>query len=146
MPRKKEVVVEEEKQGLTTPAFISMLIFAGIVIVTGAVYLGKSDSGAIDVAGTIEHSNQVNREQGNDESKQVDVVKQEFQNLPNGGLVPQKRQDTAQDNPQVVEGDVQNASSTGPGGESATTTEQSAEATDTQPISEESTNSLSVAE
>lgn len=73
-------------------AFVAWLLFVGVVVVTGAVYIGKSDDGPIDVAGTIERSNQAIVDGGGDQSGQVDVVSQVFQDMPNGGLVPQENQ------------------------------------------------------
>lgn len=72
----------------------SSLMFAGGIIGTGilvmgvAVLIGRSDSGQINVASTIQESNA----QSEDGGTQVNSVPQAFQNMPNGGLVPQENQ------------------------------------------------------
>ncbi len=92
---------DEQEQGrLKTPAFVAWLIFAGILITVGAVYIGKSDTGAIDVSSTIRNSNQALEESGGDQSGHVDVVSQTFQNMPNGGLVPQSETGSSENSTQ----------------------------------------------
>lgn len=83
-----------EREAMKMPAFIAVLLVVGVLVVSGAIYIGKSDEGQIDVAGTISRSNQAIVDGGGDQSGQVDVVPQAFQDMPNGGLVPQENQRT----------------------------------------------------
>lgn len=82
----------QTREPMKMAVFIAWLLLVGVIVVTGAVYLGKSDEGPIDVAGTIGRSNQAIIDGGGDQSGQVDVVSQVFQDMPNGGLVPQESQ------------------------------------------------------
>lgn len=90
MPRVSKKSVEEapaRSSRTLTPGFIAGLVGVGVLVIGGAVMIGRSDSGAIDVSATITESNQVNAEKGTGE--QVNVGNPALQNLPNGGLVPQ---------------------------------------------------------
>lgn len=82
----------QAREPMKMAAFVAWLLFVGVIVVTGAVYIGKSDDGPIDVAGTIERSNQAIVDGGGDQSGQVDAVSKVFQDMPNGGLVPQGSQ------------------------------------------------------
>lgn len=105
-----------------TAAFVAWTIFAGVLVVVGSVYLGKSDNGQIDVAATIGQSNQAIVDGGGDQSGIVDVVPQTFQDMPNGGLVAQESNgEQAEPEPVVDTG------STTPEADGATTTEVSGE-------------------
>ena len=81
------------------PAFIAGVIVIGIITIVGAVFIGKSDSGEINVSAAIQSSNQANNAEGGDTSKNVETVPEAFRNMTNGGLVPQENQPE----PQVVE-------------------------------------------
>lgn len=102
MPRiSKKTVVEEvstHTPRALTPAFIAGLVGVGVLVLIGAVMIGRSDSGAIDVSATITEANQMHAENGGGE--QVNVGNPALQNLPNGGLVPQE---TPVEQPPVVE-------------------------------------------
>lgn len=91
------------KEPMKMATFVAWLLFAGVIAVTGAVYIGKSDEGPIDVAGTIGRSNQAIVDGGGDQSGQVDVVSQVFQDMPNGGLVPQGSQSAESSEQPVVD-------------------------------------------
>lgn len=73
----------------STPAFVASLVFAGIVVIGGAVMIGRSDSGQINVSATINESNQQLSPDGTAQNAQVNAVPEAFKNMPNGGLVPQ---------------------------------------------------------
>ncbi len=91
MPRvSKKTAVEApiQKERALTPAFIAGLIGAGVLVVIGAVMIGRSDSGAINVPDTINQANIEHAENGGGE--QVNIGNPALQNLPNGGLVPQE--------------------------------------------------------
>lgn len=111
-----------------TPLFIVGILISGFVIVAGAIFVGKSDTGEIDVTALIQNSNQANRDANGDASKNVETVPDAFKDMPNGGLVPQEGGTTeasTQSNLVPAEGD--NAD------ETATTTEamQAVEGTQT---------------
>jgi uncharacterized protein (UPF0333 family) len=91
MGTKKEIG-QNVKKRMGTRSFVGGVILAGIVIITGAVYLGKSDSGEINVTATIQNSNKANSAIEGNSSKDVATVPEVFKNLPNGGLVPQQNQ------------------------------------------------------
>ncbi len=109
-----------------TAVFVAWTIFAGVLVVVGSVYLGKSDNGQIDVAATIGQSNQAIVDGGGDQSGLVDVVPQTFQDMPNGGLVAQESNGEQVEPEPVVE-----TGSTTPPVDGATTTEVSGEAEST---------------
>lgn len=109
-----------------TPLFIVGILISGLVIVAGAIFVGKSDTGEIDVTALIQNSNQANRDANGDASKNVETVPDAFKDMPNGGLVPQEGGNTessSQNNPVPAEGETAD--------ETATTTEamQSVEGT-----------------
>lgn len=93
----------QEKAPMKMAVFIAWLLIIGVFVVTGAVYIGKSDEGPIDVAGTIERSNQAIVDEGGDQSGQVDAVSKVFQDMPNGGLVPQGSQSAGSSEQPVVD-------------------------------------------
>ena len=76
------------QRGVSMPAFIAVILIGGIVIVIGAVYVGKSDNGEINVESLINSSNQQNEASGNSD-KNVGTTPAALRDLPNGGLVPQ---------------------------------------------------------
>ncbi len=101
MPRVSKKSIEEapaRSERALTPAFIAGLIGVGVLVFVGAVMIGRSDSGEINVSATITDANEMHAEQGGGE--QVNVVNPALQNLPNGGLVPQS---TPVEQPPVIE-------------------------------------------
>ncbi len=71
---------------------VAFVVWAGIltiVVVGGAIYLGKSDEGQIDVTSAIQTSNQNRIETGDTSIAEVNAVPEVFQSQTNGGLVPQ---------------------------------------------------------
>ena len=85
--------VEEGKRRMGTPAFFGLVTLTCVVAVLGAVMIGKSDSGQIDVSATIQNSNQANIENG-DTSNNIGTVADALRDMPNGGLVAQEGQPT----------------------------------------------------
>lgn len=88
MPRRTRTIAEQgeriEKRG--NAALFGALFTLGIITTVGVVVWGQSDRGQIDVSATIANS-------GNTTSEGGDVATppptESFQNMPNGGLVPQ---------------------------------------------------------
>jgi hypothetical protein len=92
MPRKKvaeDVVVTQKKQKKVS-AFVAILVAVGFFVIVGAVLLGRSDSGQIDVNKAINNSNQSLRDAGGTGEGEVETVREVFKNKPNGGLQPQE--------------------------------------------------------
>lgn len=90
MPRKTSI--QGAKKTMGNPAFIVGVIVIGFITIVGAVYIGKSDSGEINVSAAIESSNQANNAAGGDASRNVETVPEAFKNMTNGGLVAQENQ------------------------------------------------------
>ena len=86
----KKVAITEK--GLRTPTFIGAVLLAGALVIGGAIFLGKSDNGEIDVTAAIQNSNQANTDAGGDASGNVEAIPDTFKNMTNGGLVPQENQ------------------------------------------------------
>jgi hypothetical protein len=86
MRTKKDGEEGQTAKRMSTPAYISILVTASVVVIVGAVFVGKSDSGAINVNTAIQNSNQADGDDSND----VEAVPPQFQNMVNGGLVPQE--------------------------------------------------------
>lgn len=99
MARRKVTGEQVEERG-NPLMFAGGIVGAGIVVMGIAVLIGKSDSGQINVAATIQESNQVQSETG---GEQVNSVPQAFQNMPNGGLVPQENQTNTPSAPEPSE-------------------------------------------
>ncbi len=95
-------LTEQNTKRIGTPAFVGGLIVAGFVVIGGAVFIGKSDDGQINVSATIQNSNQANIEAGNDINDNVGVVPEAFRNKPNGDLVSQQNQGAGTPPPEVV--------------------------------------------
>lgn len=91
-PRASVKKVAAVEKGLRTPAFIGAVLVVGALAIGGAIFLGKSDSGEIDVTAAIQNSNQANANAGGDASGNVETVPETFKNMTNGGLVPQENQ------------------------------------------------------
>jgi hypothetical protein len=75
---------------MKTPTFYVRLLLVGIVVVVGAIFIGRSGSGAIDVTTTIQNSNQANTAAQGNSNNNVATVPEAFRNKTNGGLVPQE--------------------------------------------------------
>ncbi len=84
----KKTITEKRRNKMGTPAFVVSVMFFGVLVIVGAFFIGKSDTGQINVAATIQNSNQEN---GGEAA--VGVVPEAFRNMPNGGLVPAENQD-----------------------------------------------------
>jgi hypothetical protein len=78
---------------MSTPAFASLLIVGGVLILIAAFFIGRSDGGQINVAATIQSSNQNAPVNENGEQVPVNAVPQVFQRMTNGGLVPSENQE-----------------------------------------------------
>lgn len=105
-----------------SPAFMLSIAGLGIAVLVGAVLLGRSDSGQIDVAAAVRDAGTVTDESGN-QVPAVNVPGAEFRNMPNGGLVPQDP--NAAPEPAPVEDAASSTSESEDG--SATTTPDSGE-------------------
>ncbi len=89
----RKVISEDTRRRMGTPAFAVSLIVGAVVVVVGTFFIGKSDSGQINVAATIQNSNQMNTDAQGDPANNVGVVPEALRNMPNGGLVPAENQD-----------------------------------------------------
>ena len=95
----------------------------GALVAVGAVMLGRSDTGQIDVAAAVREAGVQTDASGN-QIDPVNIPGEQFRNIPNGGLVPQGDQGNASaPEPEPITTD-----------ESATSTEDSPEeeSTDTE--------------
>lgn len=100
-----------------SPAFMLGTLGLGLAVMVGAVLIGRSDSGQIDVAAAVRDAGTLTDADGN-QIDAVNVPSAEFRNMPNGGLVPQDPNAAPAPAPEES-----NASSTSEsGGDSATTT------------------------
>jgi len=123
----KKIIAETQKR-MGTPVFVAGIIVTGVAVIAIAVFIGKSDSGEIDVTAAIQNSNQVNTDARGDASKNVETVPEAFKNMPNGGLVPQDPANAPTPEPEQTPVE-DTAASTTP--EDATTTSADAAPTDT---------------
>lgn len=105
----------------STPAFIAGVLITGIIVIVGAIVVGRSDKGEIDVNKAIEKSNQANRESGNTAAV-VETVPDQFKDMPNGGLVPQEGQPPAEQQSSDTSTTTGNTASTTPAENSPTAT------------------------
>lgn len=103
---------------LSTPAFIGILALFSIVVIGGAMYLGKSDRGQIDVSAAIQNANEIRVAKG-EQAVQDSGTPEALRNLPNGGLVPQ---DPAELVPQNPPPETTTDASTTPEGTASSTT------------------------
>lgn len=90
--RAKKVTEQAQSKRMTTPAFVASVLGVGVLVIVGAILIGKSDNGQINVTAAIEQSNKANIEAYGEGATQVETVPDEFKNMPNGGLVPQENQ------------------------------------------------------
>lgn len=81
------LTAEATQRRIKSPAFVLMIVGLGIVVVGGAVFLGRSDNGQIDVVAAVQKAGTITDENGT----VIDstVAPATYQNMPNGGLVPQ---------------------------------------------------------
>ena len=112
-----------------TPAFLSVLVLTGIVIIIGAIFIGKSDEGQIDVSATIRNSNQANIDANGDPNNNIGTVSDALRNMPNGGLVPQENQENNTPPVAVEESSVETSTTTE---DTASTSPEDATSEDTQ--------------
>lgn len=79
---------------LKSPAFGLGMFGLGLAVTVGAILLGRSDTGQIDVAAAVR---QADSQQTNPAGAKTDLppASNEFRNVPNGGLVPQGGRNTA---------------------------------------------------
>lgn len=99
MQRRRKVAVEESElvisgtsRRMGNPAFIASLIMATVAVFVAAVFIGKSDSGEIDVSAAIQSSNQASVDADGNPTNQVSPTTDAFRDMPNGGLVAQEEQ------------------------------------------------------
>jgi|GEM_PF-3069088 len=80
----KKVISENRESSIK---FYVGLLGMTVLVVIGAVLLGKSDQGEIDVNAAIINSNQTMKESG-EPVEEVNTIPKRLRDLPNGGLVP----------------------------------------------------------
>ena len=95
--------------------FYGKILLVLVLVIVGAVYLGKSDSGQIDINSAIDSANKTRKDADSSATK-VETVPEEFRNKVNGGLVPQGGAQQPQAEP------VTETPSTSPDSETATST------------------------
>lgn len=93
MPRARKTSVYKSTESdvrRRNAIFIVWAFIACLIIVTGAILLGKSDSGQIDINSVIRESNQTRQATQEDgtEVRKVEEIPEVFRNQKNGGLVP----------------------------------------------------------
>jgi len=88
MPRKAKKIEVIKNNPV---AFIVWTTGICIVLVVGAILLGRSDSGQININSAIQNSNQQRLNSGEENVSQTETIPEAFRNRPNGGLVPQGR-------------------------------------------------------
>lgn len=77
-------------RGMSTPAYIASVLFVVVALTAGAVFIGRSDSGQIDVSATIKNaSSEQTDADGNVTEREENYTPPALRNKPNGGLVPQ---------------------------------------------------------
>ncbi len=136
MPRKK--VIDSPVVTTTTKipvVFIGVIVFAVIGIFV-ALFLGRTDSDAIDVSGVITTSNTAARDAGGEGAAQQSVST--HRNLPNGGLVG-KGDEGGTPTPPVVEEVSSTTASTTPDsteGDGGTDSETSEETVGDESVAE----------
>ncbi|MFZ2253235.1 MAG: hypothetical protein WAW13_03630 [Minisyncoccia bacterium] len=127
--------IKNAKEKMGTPAFIGGVLTVGLLAIVGAVFIGTSDDGQINVTAAIQNSNQANTDAGGDASGNVEAIPETFKNMPNGGLVSQGEQPA----PPVVEQAPEESIS-----ETGTTTSESDVATTTEAVQGEGESVTSV--
>jgi hypothetical protein len=107
-------------QGNGNNRFVVVVLALGLIVAVGAYMLARSDQGAIDVSATITNANTERQAQTGGESTGVEVIPEVFQNMPNGGLVPQDSNQQPTPAPEPASNETSTDSS-------ATTTEEGTE-------------------
>ena len=115
--------IKNAKEKMGTPAFIGSVLIVGLLAIGGAVFIGTSDDGQINVTAAIQSSNQANTDAGGDASENVETIPDTFKNMPNGGLVSQGEQPTTPVAEQSPEESVSETGTTTTEGEATTTAE-----------------------
>lgn len=85
--RRPTKAVERVETSILSSFYVRLLI-VGVIVLGGAFFIGTSDSGQINVASTIQSSNEAAVEAGGDPADNVPTAPSAFQSMPNGGLVP----------------------------------------------------------
>lgn len=150
MPTKKTTKAEPTKviseNRDSSLKFYIALVAVAVVICSGAVFLGKSDTGAIDVTAAINNANQERRESNSDPANEnnqvgeVPNVREVHRKLPNGGLVPAASQEEKKPAPTPEPAEDENSSTTEDGveeGDETTAEEETQETPDESEASEE---------
>lgn len=122
------------RRRIKSPAFMLSVLGMGALVAVGAVMLGRSDTGQIDVAAAVREAGVQTDASGN-QIDPVNIPGEQFRNIPNGGLVPQGDQGNAPaPEPEPITTD-----------ESATSTEDSPEeeSTDTEKIEDQTEADIS---
>lgn len=128
MPRKKVIDAPMVASTSSTSKYVFIGVIALAVIgIFVSLFLGRTDSDAIDVSGVITTSNTAAREAGGENAAQQSVST--HQNLPNGGLVGKGDEGTPPPPPPVVEEVASTSASTTP--ESDTTSTEDEPSTET---------------
>ncbi len=133
MPR-RETVQGAHTSFMSKYGFVFSIVGIGLVVVLGAFFLGKSDSGQINVTEAIESANQIRRESGDVTTEQVNTVPDAFKNKTNGGLVPQE---TPAEVPAEVVEDTTSTSTEEEGTIDAEPSTEEAESIETKPVEED---------
>lgn len=134
MPRRKGTEVASESQPtrrVKSPALMLGIFALGLIVAVGAVMLGRSDDGQIDVAAAVREAGNTNTQNGESAGEQVNVPSEAFRNMPNGGLVSQGGDSST---PAPVEG---TATTTEASDEVNTEAATSSDETQTEDVSDE---------
>lgn len=120
--------IQGARERMGTPAFVGILLVLGVIVFGAAVFIGRSDSGQINVSATIQNSNQAIIDAGGDIKDTVGNISEELRNMPNGGLVSSENQEV-----QTVKEETQTGSSTDGVASTTSTTTTS----DSEPVTTE---------
>ena len=105
----RKAAVESKMKRMENPTFIGIVLVVGVVVVTGAVFVGKSDGGQISINEAIQNSNRLSVDTEGNPTDQVATISEALRNMPNGGLVSQTEIPAPQ--PEVVSEETNTASS-----------------------------------
>ena len=122
--------IKNAKEKMGTPAFIGGVLTIGLLAIGGAIFIGTSDDGQINVTAAIQNSNQANTDAGGDASGNVEAIPETFKNMPNGGLVSQGEQPVPPVAEQVPEESVIETGTTTVESKVATTTPEATQEED----------------
>jgi hypothetical protein len=91
MPRRERNPETRSTSGRSkSPALVVSIFVVGLIVSVGAVFMGKSDNGEIDVNSAIELANQTRHQTGDTSTADVETPTSAHRNMTNGGLVPQE--------------------------------------------------------